>query len=1140
MTTRDLLVGRRLPDLEAEAFERVAPDGPAHPSRVLYLTASGHPSEQSRRRWREHAPATGLRVQSVDRFVGDCFERDQYAGEETHVSRALLLRLVELGVENVETDSNPLGAAGRLQSSGFTRSVEQLFSDLEFAGLLDAAEMHDAIADLGLEDRASHVRELAASVLDTRRAELDGELPETFQTERLAHVAHEVDLEAVFPGVEAVVVGPLDGYTGSSVRLLEAVVETWPTTALLPRYTADHTATSDGPEPSGVDRTLDRPLAVYDGLGFDRERVDGPPTDSPTAALAASLYRHPTEAPGPVDEPTPTGATPVAEGVDYCEPEDTRSELRYIARDVRERLADGTDADRIGVVLPSSSAYGGRLDELFEQYDVPHHRTTDYQLTETHHGELVAGLCDLAAEPRTAETVLGVVTNPLVGLDDPDRAFEFDHRELARTADRVTATELAAVRGHLDEETDDAIQSLLDGVETLDETRLRDLPGVLDSLLGELGVPAPTDDDESVFSSAFAGRERSASERLSETVDTLRLTAGAADESVGATTDRLERALHGVTVRDTGSSRDGTVTVCELGDAAPYEFDYTYCLGVTTDHLPSPRDRSTFTRPIYDRHPDLGDDDPVAATRYHLAGILTSTGGTLLSVPQHDVDGNSLVASDFVTELRRLVDLDELAVDLDAPRPGTVEDVQREVGRAIGADDGETADRVVTDAESVGALTTPRADRLRAGVACATARADTTLTPYDGRLTPETVELVRPVEDRQPYSPSRVERYANCGFQYYARHLLGIETPDTVEREPDYADRGTYVHDVLEAYYDSLQSTEGEPVPAAGGAERASRLLDAALDELDSAFDDHEETPFQASWLRQVLAGLGGPETNPYFRAAPGGSAVEGGGDEGDDGSDRSPPSGLFVRFLDNESANIGKTTARPTWFEGRVGRPDEGGTHLSDDPATVETPTGPVTLRGIVDRIDTVPEWEQTGLVVRDYKTGSAPSERETLGGLAFQLPLYALMAEASLAETETVGGAYYRVVPSGTVDSRSGLITSQERAAYHGSDDPGTPMLRHSYPWFETHDAFRRFLDETVPERLGAVAEGIEQGRFQPTVLDPDDAGCEYCDYASVCDVRPHRRRDVIDHVESSDQEAYLPALVRDVDLADVVEVR
>jgi ATP-dependent helicase/nuclease subunit B len=1149
VTARTLLVGRRLPDLEREAFDRVAPDGATHPSQILYLTGSGHLFDRSRERWTEHAPATALRTQSLDNFVADCFERDQYAGEETHVGRALLLRLVELGVETVETESNPLGATDRLQSPGFTREVEDLFTDLEFAGLLSPSEMHGAIDELGLGDRADDVRELAEAVIDTRATELDGELPQTFQTERIAHVAHETDLEALYPSVEAVVVGPLDQYDELYVELLAAVAETWPTTAILPRHTTDPERDADGTHekestpPQGVDRALDRPLAVYDRLGFDRERIDTPPADDPTATFAASLYRHPTDAPTTADESTLTQARQAADDIDYCEPADTQLELRYVARDVRERLADGTDADQIGVVLPSGTAYGDRLDELFEQYGIPHNRTADHQLTETHHGELVAGLCDLAAEPRTAETVLDVVTNPLVGLDDSESDLgNFDHRELARTADRVTATQLSAVREHLDTETDDVIQSLLENVEELDETRLQNLPDALDSLLRDLGVPEPTEDDEPDFPSAFASREERASETLDETVETLRLTADAADESIGTTTDRLERALHGVTVRGSGGSRDGSVTVCELGEAAPYEFAYTYCLGLTTDHLPSPTERSTFVRPIYDRHPGLSDDDPVAETRYHLAGNLTSAGKTLLSVPQHDADGDSLVEADFVTELRRLVDLDDLAVDLDEPRPGTAEDVQREIGRGIataGGGDGGTADRIVGDAESAESLTAPQADRLRAGVACAEARADTKFTPYDGRLTAETVELVRPADDREPYSPSRIERYANCGFKYYARHVLGIETPDEIGREPNYADRGTYLHDVLEAYYKSLQSWEGESVSAAGDAgasdaERARRLLDIALDHLDSAFGDHEETPFQSSWLRKVLAGLGDPDENPYFRATPGGA-----GDEDD-----SPADGLFARFLDNEATEIGKTTARPTWFEGRVGRPDEDGTHLSDDAATVETPTGEVTLRGIIDRVDTVSERDPTGLVVRDYKTGSVPSERETLGGLAFQLPLYALMAEDALDATETLGGTYYRVAPPGTVNSRSGLITSQEQAAYHGSEDPGTPMLRHSYPHFETHEAFRRFLDETVPARLGKIAEGIEQGRFQPTILDPDDAGCEYCDYASVCDVRSHRRQDVIDHVEASedesaDSEAYLPPLVRDIDLADVVEV-
>jgi ATP-dependent helicase/nuclease subunit B len=152
--------------------------------------------------------------------------------------------------------------------------------------------------------------------------------------------------------------------------------------------------------------------------------------------------------------------------------------------------------------------------------------------------------------------------------------------------------------------------------------------------------------------------------------------------------------------------------------------------------------------------------------------------------------------------------------------------------------------------------------------------------------------------------------------------------------------------------------------------------------------------------------------------------------------------------------------------------------------------------------------------------------------------LPLYALLAEGVLDGVETVGGAYYQVEPPRTVSHRKGLVGSGEHASYYGNDD-GTPLLRHTHPTFETHAAFRRFVERTLPERLGQLADGIADGRYHPTVLDPDDAGCRHCGYSDVCDVRPHRRRDVIDRIDAGASPVYVPLAARGGDVEDALEV-
>jgi ATP-dependent helicase/nuclease subunit B len=335
---------------------------------------------------------------------------------------------------------------------------------------------------------------------------------------------------------------------------------------------------------------------------------------------------------------------------------------------------------------------------------------------------------------------------------------------------------------------------------------------------------------------------------------------------------------------------------------------------------------------------------------------------------------------------------------------------------------------------------------------------------------------------------------------------------------------------VLEHYYLSLQSAGGEPVSPGGDFdERQARLLSVARDQLDNNFSEYPETAFQNQWLTSVLGGLGSSERNPYYGPA----------EETDDG--RPVARGLFYRFLEHEFGELAKTTARPTWFEGRVGQPYDAGTLIGDDPAIIHTPQGPVPVHGLIDRVGTVPGTDPTQAVIRDYKTGSSiPSESDALLGLNFQLPLYALMAEHALSDIETVGAAYYQVSPPTSVSSRSGQITSQEMAAYYRSEEVDVPLLRFSYPHFETHDAFRRFVEETTAERLGDLVGGITEGHFQPTVLDPSDAGCRYCDYAHVCDVRSEQRQQTIEQIDEEGLNVYVPPLARGQEADDVVEVK
>ena len=1115
MSHRLLLTGSEFSALDSEVFAELADDVGTQPESILYLTPKDHPRDATEDRWSEFGPSAALRLDTLDGIVSDWYEQDQYKGPVTNIDQPLLSRLAELGVEGIDSPTNPLYTGDRFPSSGVVQEARALFTELEFAGLLSADAMRTRLDDEDLSNHATNVGELADAIETARTETLAETLRETYRSERMAHVtAADTPPRDVFPSVEAIVLSGFTQFTVLEAELIERLADQWPIVALLPIQ-------NDVDSAIGIDTGVAPALETYHDLGFSRRYHDETPSDSTRARrrITRSLYRHPERSPDTND----INATDLA--LTFAEPDTVPAEIRHTARDIRTELAAGADPSDIGVVLTSPVQYADQLRETFEAYEIPFSLQTDVPLPKTAIGELTEAICQLSREPRTLDSLLAVLTNPLVEVTGDEGSLE--HRRLTRVAVRVDSTRLDSILERVAEDIAVTIDSLIQDIADLADEDLDTLPEALDTLFDRLGVTDALSEDGDL-PRRLEAREASAKDSLDRVLETLALTAPMADLTRGNCLDRLERALHDVSIQRTGRPTDDNVVVCSLAEAVPRDFEQTYVLGLTSAHFPSNTDKTAFSQPIYDAHPDFEQTDVTAEARYHFGVLLGSDTTLHLSAPQRSLSGEPYVEADVLTELRRLVDLSAVTVDPGESEPGYQEDVQWTVGDALADTTEERAQELVSQAVDVNTFDSAQQVRIDAGVACAAARAGPELTPYDGQLTEETVASIHDQLDREPYSPSRLETYAACGFKYYMRRALGIKSADPFTREPDAGARGSYVHDVLEQYYRSLQTREGEPVhPGRNFERRQARLLEVALDRLTENFDDHSLTAFQQEWLTKVLAGLGTPETNPYY--AP--TAVQDG---------PAIARGLFYRFLEHEFDEPAKATARPTWFEGRIGNPYDAGTPLGDDPAYVETPQGTIPIHGLIDRIETVPGTDPTQIVVRDYKTGSTiPSENDALSGLKFQLQLYALMAEDALENVEVVGGAYYQVSPPSSANSRKGLLTSQEMASYYDHDDIETPLLRARYPHFETHEAFRRFVDETTADRLGDLAAGITEGSFQPTVLDPSDAGCRYCDYAHVCDVRPHQRRDTIEAIDENDVTTYIPLRARGQGPEDVLEV-
>jgi ATP-dependent helicase/nuclease subunit B len=1099
-----LYTGPQYPALENVAFDHFFDTVTDAPRSLLYISRNDHPERQTRERWCEFGPPFSLSIETFDRVVSDCYEREQFAGRSTHVDQPLRHRLVELAVETLEDPSNPLTVRDRLPSAGLCRQVEELLSLMEFADLDSAVTIRERLENEGLPEEGAVVSAVT-DAFEMVRDEIDRSRQQTLRAERYHHVlTTDTPFSDYFPSIDAVILGGFTLFSPLERRLVKRIVETWPTVAILPQLI-------DSPEPLGVDRGAERAFHTYAELGFEREYVEG--VSSSGINVARQIYR-----PAGIEQDTATGA--INGSLELRQPETLPQELRYVAREVRHRIAAGTSPDDIGVVLTNPDGYHARLVDTFEQYGIPATLAIERGFADTALGEVVSELVSLSRDDPALESVIALLSNPLVTSVDED--VHADHIELARVANRLTSRRLETAYEHLSDDVETEIKSAIEDATSLRDCSLADLPDRLDSLLDQLGVTGAID---SLPKTPRGRTERAAKRSLDRIGETVALTDGIADVGRSDPVDRLERALTGVMLDAESGREDGHVLVCSLGEVAPRSFDHIYVLGLTLGHFPSNPERLAFTRPINEAHEDFEQADVQQRARYNFGLLLASDASLTLTVPERDLGGDPYVEADVLTELRRVTGLEPEPINPSDISPGSREDVQRSLARRFAHDDVDEYASTIDDAADVGTFDERRRQRLHQGVACAAARASPDLTPYDGELSPEAVTTLHGTDSRAPYSPSQLETYAKCGFKYYMHRILGIEEPDEIGLEPDARERGGFIHDVFEHYYADRQTTPGQALDIRGDRHASEEhLLQVALRFLEARFDDDPApTAFQREWLTAVFAGLGDPNENPYY---------------GDDAYGN-PERGLFVRFLDHEFDEVAKATARPAWFEVRVGRSYGDETVLREEPVEIDTPSGPVPIAGMVDRIDAVPETDPTQIVVRDYKTGGTPSEADTLSGLSFQLPLYALLAEGAIEDVETVGGSYYQTKPPTSVNHRKGLIGSEEQSTYVYSDTVETPLLRFSKPTFTSHRAFRKFIETETPRRLGELTTAIESGRFQPTVLDPKDAGCRYCGYSDVCDVRSHRRQDVIDEIDDEGIAAYVPLAARDADPADVLEV-
>jgi ATP-dependent helicase/DNAse subunit B len=230
---------------------------------------------------------------------------------------------------------------------------------------------------------------------------------------------------------------------------------------------------------------------------------------------------------------------------------------------------------------------------------------------------------------------------------------------------------------------------------------------------------------------------------------------------------------------------------------------------------------------------------------------------------------------------------------------------------------------------------------------------------------------------RRAWSASRLNRYGNCPYGFFAQQILGLEARPDPGEGFDAAQRGSLMHAVLEVLYRRLN--EEDLLPSEPNQEAVLARLEQVCDRLLST------APQRYGFRPGPLWRYEQREMRRQLRA--------------------------LLRWECRE--NGPQATYRPTYLELHFGLGAGG-------PPPLELSVDDVDFRlhGIIDRLDL----DQNGRArLIDYKSGAMGySKPDIQKGLAFQTALYALAAETLLDEVIQVRESAYWHIPSRKASGR------------------------------------------------------------------------------------------------------------------------
>lgn len=342
---------------------------------------------------------------------------------------------------------------------------------------------------------------------------------------------------------------------------------------------------------------------------------------------------------------------------------------------------------------------------------------------------------------------------------------------------------------------------------------------------------------------------------------------------------------------------------------------------------------------------------------------------------------------------------------------------------------------------------------------------------------------------------TRIDSYVSCPFGYFCRYVIKLREEETAEF--DARRIGSFIHAILENFFKML-SDEGRKSGDLTAEERISLTRLAA-----------------EKYISMLGEEVVGASTRTKIKI------------------DRLTRAALPV--VEGLCEEFRQSAFEPRFFEMSLSRNDE----LTPDPVSIASNSGPVSIYGIIDRVDAYKKGEDVYIRVIDYKTGHKEFSPEDMAeGANLQMFLYlkSLVESENKKFRDSLGvGESGRLVPAGViyvktsvrdvrVDTPDDSVATEAVKAAQGRegmllDDPDvisamtlkyTPLYSKRSP-DKIPDSKRKFLYneegwqeimKTVEGSVCQVSDGIRSGVMDASPKEQKGKSpCDFCPYKPIC---------------------------------------